>query len=54
MKKEFLEMIQEVENQVGHHLPSLMLCRWATIRAERGFMTVRDYWVFREKLGMGF
>lgn len=54
MTETFLEMIAEVEGKVGHHLPSLMLCRWATIRTERGLMTVRDYWTFKTKLGMGF
>jgi len=53
MVETFLEMIQEVEEKVGHHLESLMLCRWAKIRAERGFMTVQDYWTFKTKLGMG-
>lgn len=54
MSETFLSMIQEVESKIGNHLPSLMLCRWATIRAERGLMTVRDYWTFKAKLGMGF
>lgn len=54
MSEVFLEMIDEVESQVRHHLESLMICRWARIRAEKGLMTVGDYWAFRMKLGMGF
>ena len=51
--QDFLELIEEVREQVNHHADAVMLCRWAEIRAKTGYMTVKDYFTFKVKLGMG-
>ena len=48
------ELIDEVENQVGHHLDSLMIIKWARIAVSKNMMDARNYFIFKQKLGMGY
>jgi hypothetical protein len=50
---DFLELIEKIREQVQQSSEAIIVCRWAEIRAKSGQMTIKDYFTFKAKLGMG-